>query len=451
MNKEKILEFSRRIWTKAKEIANVFFTEILPKAIGKTIVALRAAWNWVKPRAISLWGKVWPVIRKNAPKFFKVAWPYALTVALTATVTTLIVIAPYARLKGVTKLSELEALILDQFIGDKNKTEMEDAAADAMIGALGDRWSYYIPANEFAAYQEQKDNAYVGIGITIQTNSDGLGLTVIEVTQGGSAEEAGILAGDIIVAVDGQRIAEKTTDDVKNMIRGEVNTTVKLTVLRQDGEMTLTVTRKQIVTPVAVGRMVSENIGVISIKNFNSNCAKETIAVIENLREQGAEKLIFDVRYNPGGYADELVKVLDYLLPEGELFRSVDNQGKASVEYSDASCVDMPMAVLVNGSSYSAAEFFAAALSEYEAAQIVGEQTVGKGFYQKTFIFSDGSAVGLSVGKYYTPKGVSLDGKGLTPDIVVPVNEQIAAGIYAGTLADGEDPQLQAAIAAFSE
>lgn len=434
-----------------KEKLNLFFTQILPRAIGKAIVALRSAWNWVKPRAISLWKKVWPVIREKGPKFLKAAWPYALTVVLTATLTALIVLAPYSRMKGLTKLSELEALILEQFIGDEDKTKIEDAAASAMIGALDDRWSYYIPADEFAEYQEQKENAYVGIGITIQTNISELGLTVTEVTQGGSAEQAGIIAGDIIVAVDGERIAEKTLDDVKNMIRGEVNTTVKLTVMRQDGEVTVTVTRKQIVTPVAVGRLLSGNIGVIKIENFNSKCASETIAAIESLRKQGAEKLIFDVRYNPGGYADELVKVLDYLLPEGALFRSEDYKGREEVAYSDANYLDMPMAVLVNGSSYSAAEFFAAALSEYEAAKIVGEQTSGKGFYQKTFVFSDGSAVGLSVGKYYTPRGDSLDGKGLMPDYVVPVNEQIAAGIYAGTLEDDQDPQLQAAVAALSE
>lgn len=450
MNKEKILAFLQKALSVVKEKTKWFLTEILPRAIGKVIVALRKAWNWVKPRAISLWQKAWPVIRTKGPKFLLKAAPYVLTIALTATLTAFIVLAPYAKIKGLTKLSELEALILEQFIGEEDKTKMEDAAASAMIDALGDRWSYYIPADEFAAYQEQKENAYVGIGITIQTNASELGLTVTEVAAGGSAEEAGILAGDIIVAVDGQRIDEMSLDDVKNMIRGEVNTKVKLTVMRQDGELTVSVTRKQIVTPVAVGRMVSDNIGVIKIKNFNSKCAAETIAEIESLRKQGAEKLIFDVRYNPGGYADEMVKLLDYLLPEGVLFRSEDYQGREEVSHSDASCLEMPMAVLVNGDSYSAAEFFAAALREYEVADVVGEQTCGKGFYQQTFVFSDGSAVGLSVGKYYTPRGESLDGKGVTPDYVVPVNEQIAAGIYYGTLADDQDPQLQAAIGAFS-
>ena len=159
-----------------------------------------------------------------------------------------------------------------------------------------------------------------------------------------------------------------------------------------------------------------------------------------------ADKLIVDVRNNPGGYAHELVDVLDHLLPEGELFRTEDYTGKQAVEKSDADCLQLPMAVLVNGNSYSAAEFFAAALSEYEWAEVVGEKTTGKGYYQVTYQFSDGSAVGLSVGKYYTPKGVSLAGVGITPDVLVPVDQETANAIYAQTLEPEKDPQIQAAV-----
>ena len=156
--------------------------------------------------------------------------------------------------------------------------------------------------------------------------------------------------------------------------------------------------------------------------------------------------MIFDVRNNPGGYAHELVDVLDHLLPEGELFRTEDYTGKQAVEKSDADCLQLPMAVLVNGNSYSAAEFFAAALSEYEWAEVVGEKTTGKGYYQVTYQFSDGSAVGLSVGKYYTPKGISLAGVGITPDVLVPVDQETANAIYAQTLEPEKDPQIQAAV-----
>jgi len=204
-------------------------------------------------------------------------------------------------------------------------------------------------------------------------------------------------------------------------------------------------------TPVAKAKMLPGNIGLVTIVNFNANCAKETKAAVQKLLDEGAQKLIFDVRNNPGGRVTELVSVLDYLLPEGALFRSKDNKGRESVENSDAACLEMPMAVLVNGNSYSAAEFFAAALQEYEWATVVGEKTVGKGNYQVTYKLQDGSAVGLSIGKYYTPQGKHLEGVGIMPDVVVPVDDKTAAAIYAGTLDPEEDPQIQSAIKALTE
>lgn len=347
---------------------------------------------------------------------------------------------------GESKLTTLEKLIQNYFIGEYDETEIEDAAANAMIEALGDRWSYYIPADSWQAYQEQMKNAYVGIGVTIQARADEAGLDVQSVTAGGPAEEAGLMAGDRIVGVDGKDISGMAVSDVKTMIQGESGTGVKLTILRDGAELELEVTRREIKTPVATAKLLEGNIGYIKIANFNSNCADETIAAIEQMIGEGATKLLFDVRYNPGGYASELVEVLDYLLPEGKLFTRVDYSGKESTDMSDAHCIDLPMAVLVNADSYSAAEFFAAALSEYGVATVVGEKTVGKGYFQTTFQLPDGSAVGLSIGKYYTPKGESLAGVGITPDVEVAVSDEIAAKIYAGTLDLSEDPQALAAM-----
>jgi carboxyl-terminal processing protease len=180
----------------------------------------------------------------------------------------------------------------------------------------------------------------------------------------------------------------------------------------------------------------------VAIFNFNSNCATETVAAIENLLEQGAQKFIFDVRNNPGGYAKELVKVLDYLLPEGKLFTTVDYAGNTHTDMSDAKCLDMPMAVLVNSNSYSAAEFFAAAMAEYDAAVVVGEKTTGKGYFQSTYQLPDGSAVGLSIGKYFTPEGNSLAEVGVTPDVSVSLGKDQVG------LETIEDPQVLAAISA---
>ena len=366
-------------------------------------------------------------------------------VALVAASTTCVCFL-YAQKTSSGKLQELESLLLQCYIGEADQEKMEDAAASAMVAAIGDRWSYYMTAEQFLSYQDAMSNSYVGVGITIQARGDKKGFDIIDVTPGGPAEEAGLKAGDVLTAIDGTTTVGMEISATSSLIRGEEGTAVKLTVDRAGEQHEFTVTRKKFQTPVATYKMLEGNIGLFTIENFDSRCAEETIAAIEALRSQGATALLFDVRNNPGGYKSELVKVLDYLLPKGPLFRSEDYRGREEVDYSDESHLDMPMAVLVNLNSYSAAEFFAAALDEYDAAVIVGEKTYGKGYFQNTFRLSDGSAVNLSVGKYYTPNGNSLAGVGLTPEVEIIVDSETAAKISAGTLAPEDDPQIIAAV-----
>ena len=369
---------------------------------------------------------------------------YVLVAALASAIT-LFAAPAAAQPQSQTKLDQLGDLIEERFIGEADRTAMDDAAAAAMVDSLGDEWSYYIPASQYQEHLDQVNNSYVGVGITILTREEGDGFLVTKVNVGGPAEEAGMLAGDIIVAVEGISTAGMDTTEVSAIVKGEENTPVVITVSRDGRELDLTVMRKLVQTPVATYRMLSGNIGLITIANFDARCFDETKAAIEALLADNAHALIFDVRNNPGGYKHELVDVLDYLLPEGPLFRSEDYRGNVSVDESDRACLDIPMAVLVNGSSYSAAEFFAAALQEYEAAVIVGQQTYGKGYFQTTISLNDGSAVGLSVGRYTTPKGVSLAGVGVTPDITVEVDEETDFAIYAGSMDPETDPQIQAA------
>lgn len=366
-------------------------------------------------------------------------------VAVLATMATLTMVHLEVGLKP-TKLDQLESLIEECFIGEADLTVLEDAAADAMVKATGDRWSYYMSAEEYEAQREQSENAYVGVGITIQVTEDNSGYLILEVAAGGPAEEAGIQVQDLLVTVEETDIRGMEISEVRDLVKGQENTYVNLTLLRQGEPIIVSVQRRKMQTPVATYEMLPDNIGLITIENFDDRCAEEAIGAIEALLEDGAEKLVFDVRYNPGGYAHELVALLDYLLPEGDLFRTVRYDGKEHVDTSDADCLEVPLAVLVNESSYSAAEFFAAALQEYEAGIVVGEKTVGKGYFQTTHRLADGSAVALSTGKYFTPKGVSLAETGVTPDIIVPVDEETAARIYYGTLERSEDPQLQAAV-----
>ena len=367
-----------------------------------------------------------------------------VTTALAACAVTLFFFA--RSLSGSAKLDQVRYLIENCFIEEADLSAVDDAGAAAMVASLGDRWSYYLTAQEYADHKEQVENAYVGIGITIAPEEDGQGFEIIIVQPGGSAYDAGILPGDIIVSAQGQSTQGMTTSDLRDIVRGPEGTTVELELLRGEEILSFQVERKQILTPVVTSELLEGNIGLVTIANFDERCAQESIAAIESLRAQGAAALIFDVRYNPGGYATELVKLLDYLLPEGELFRTVDYAGKEQVDYSDEAHLDMPMAVVCNQDSYSAAEFFPAAIQEYGAGTVVGTPTCGKGYFQYTYELSDGSAVGLSAGKYFTPSGRSLAGEGIQPDVLVEMDEETEAALYYGTLSPQEDPQIQKAV-----
>lgn len=382
--------------------------------------------------------------RINWPKILIRVLSYVLVMVLTCVGTMYFMLQQQGG-----KLTVLRYMINNCFIGEADSQALEDGAANGMVEALPDRWSYYIPASSMQANQENLNNAYVGVGITIVSREDGKGFDIVQVEPDSGAMEAGVQPGDILVAVEGQPASELGANGSRNLIRGEEGTQVQITVERDGARMDFSVTRKRLLVHVATGRLLEGNVGYISIKNFNDRCAEETIARIEELKQQGATALIFDVRFNPGGYKNELVDLLDYLLPEGDLFRSLLYTGEETVDTSDEDCLEMPMVVLMNSDSYSAAEFFAAALSEYEWAQLVGEKTVGKGYFQYTMELGDGSAVALSVGKYFTPKGRCLEEEGgLTPDIPVEVDDETASRIYSGLLDPMEDPQVLAALEA---
>lgn len=369
----------------------------------------------------------------------------ALTLYLTAMPDSLVETDPVK-----TKMDEigayLEAYFIDEYDPDALTKAAADGAAIAMVAATGDQWSYYISAEDMAEYNETFYNEYVGVGITIQMTEQGA--EVLSVTPDGPAHSAGMEVGDIVTHVENQSTAELGLEKTKELVRGVPDTKVHFTVLRGKETMELELTRKQIVSPVAEAVMLENNIGLVKVANFDHHCADQTMDCMSSLLSQGAEALIFDLRFNGGGIKDEMLEILDVLLPEGELFRSLDYAGKEEIAYSDGACVEVPMAVLINEDSYSAAEFFAAAMQEYEKAVIVGGKTTGKGNFQYTFPLSDGSAVALSAGKYYTPKGRSLTDVGVTPDIPVELSDEDYLALYYGTLSVEDDEQLQEAVSA---
>lgn len=347
------------------------------------------------------------------------------------------------------KLDEIVALLNEVYVDGYDTDKLGDYLAQAAVAATGDRWSYYVSAEDYDAFVESNENAYVGIGVTVESSDDLTdGVLITKVTPISPAEEAGIEADDRIYAVEGETVESLGLDETKNRIRGEEGTEVTLTILRGEKKFDVTVKRASVEVEVVKYSMLDGSIGYIKINNFEANSADRTIEAIDALRGQGAKALVFDLRFNPGGRKDELVRVLDALLPEGPLFRSVDYKGNESVDYSDADCVELPMAVLVNGDSYSAAEFFAAALQEYDWATVVGTKTCGKANYQQTFRLSDGSAVAVSTGHYQTPHGVTLANVGVTPDEIVEVDNKTYLELYKEAVAVKDDAQLQAAIKA---
>ena len=349
------------------------------------------------------------------------------------------------------KLKEIRAYLDYYFVGDLDDQQLLDYAAEGLIAGTGDRWSYYISADEMDSYQEQMNNAYVGIGITIQNNETQDGYSIISITAGSSAEAAGLRPGDELIAVEGENAWELGMTETRNRVRGETGTFVTITIRRGRTLTDYTLERKSVALETVTWKLLRDNAALICIKNFDANICKDTIAAIEEALDAGAKSLIFDVRNNPGGYQHELVQLLDYLLPEGPLFRSSSYDGKVNVEYSDSSCLSMPMAVLVNENSYSAAEFFAVALQEYEWAAVIGTGTSGKGYFQNTFYLSDGSAIAISTGEYRTPLDHSLVGVGIVPDIYLNLDDEDYYNQYYGLLAWEDDEQILAALEAVKE
>ena len=336
---------------------------------------------------------------------------------------------------GGRSLLEAWRLINTRFVGEYDGDAVVDGALEGMVAALGDRWSYTLTEEELAAQNQRRTNQYVGIGVTVSYEHEA-GPEILEVTPGGPAAAAGLRPGEVLTAVDGTSLAGEARYEGAGLIQGEAGTAVTLEVLGTDGDTrTVEVERAGIETDPVESGMLAGDVGYVALANFYDNSAQRLEEAVEALMDQGARALVFDMRDNGGGYLHELTDMLDFLLPEGPVFISRDRAGNESVTTSDASCVDLPMAVLVNANTYSAAEFFAAELQERGAAVVVGEPTSGKGYSQQTFTLPYGGAVNISTGAYFTGSGASLIGTGLTLDAEVT------------NTGDGTDAQLEAALA----
>lgn len=342
------------------------------------------------------------------------------------------------------RLNELMSVVDRYYVGEYDMDEAMDGILAGYIQGIGDRWSTYYTAEEYAQVLEANENSYVGIGVTISTEYNG-GYMITEVISGSPAQNAGIQPFDVITEAGGHAASEfEDYSDLVDAVRGEEGTSVNIKVRRDSEFLTFDITRAAVFNPGVEARMIGD-IGYLQIDGFDRNVDAEFEEKLHDLINRGARGLVFDVRFNGGGYVDVMSNMLDLLLPEGAIITMSDNKGETTEYRSDESCITLPMAVLTNEYSISAAEFFAAVLQEYGVATVVGDKTIGKGYAQNLIPLSEG-AVNLSVLKYYTPKGVSLAGTGITPDVEISLSDEDFYNFY--SLTDEQDIQLQRALEA---
>jgi len=366
------------------------------------------------------------------------------------------------------KIQTIQGVIDKYYLFDEDKAKVEDWIYKGMLYGLEDPYTVYYNAEEYNKLMEDTSGEYCGIGVMVSQSAETGVITVTKVFEGTPGAEAGMLPGDIIYKVGDEEVTGMDLElVVKDHIKGEEGTTVIVTVLRQEtGEyVDMKMQRRQITVPTVEHKMLENKVGYISVSQFDTVTAGQFKEAIADLEKQGMEKMIVDLRNNPGGVVDAVVSMVDYILPddlviEGDpnlvktkkdktlLLYMADKNGEGEQYYaSDGHKVDVPMAVLVNGQSASASEVFSGALKAYDKAELVGTKTFGKGIVQTLFPLDQGTAIKMTVAHYYTPSGLDLHGKGLEPDVEVELNEELKTKIK---IEPEEDNQLQEAIKALN-
>lgn len=342
------------------------------------------------------------------------------------------------------KIKYLENMINEEYLGEISTDKLEEGVYAGLIYGLGDVYSRYYTKDEYEQESVTTEGSYVGIGVAMQKYTAG-GVQIVECYKGSTAEEAGVKVDDVITAINGEDITDTELQDVVSMIKDNEDKDVVLTVQRK-GEDTQEITVKvsNVELPSVFGEMLDENTGYIQITEFKGVTVEQYEEVFADLKEQGMERLVVDLRDNPGGLLNVVCDILRDILPEGLIVYTEDKNGNRSEETCDGkNPLDMPLAVIVNGNSASASEIFAGAVKDYGIGTIVGTTTYGKGVVQSIRQLSDGSAVKLTIANYYTPKGNSINKTGIRPDVEVELSPEL---LNQEEITHEEDNQLQAAL-----
>lgn len=369
------------------------------------------------------------------------------------------------------KLDLLEQVVDDYFLfeEDVDTEQMEAGIYKGMLAGLEDPYTTYYTAEEYRAMTEETEGVYCGIGVQVSQNLETGIITILRVFPGSPAEEAGLKKGDILYKVGALDVYDQELDTlVSQYIRGEEGTFVDLTVLRDGEEISATVERRMVESVTVEAQLLPDKTGYVMVTQFDLVTADQFISAVDSLEKQGMERLVIDLRDNPGGVVDACVKMAAYLLPEdqyeGTILSTADKNGKGDRYYcqggkllfegsgsnpeypmDDGHELDMPIAVLINGMSASASEVFAGALRDYGMATLVGTTSFGKGIVQALLPLDDGSAVKVTIAHYYTPAGHDIHKKGLEPDVEIELElDEDLIGQYDVPL--DRDNQVQKAI-----
>lgn len=317
------------------------------------------------------------------------------------------------------KLNAIDSVLESFYFGDVDDETAKDNIYKAYLSSYGDKYTMYYTADEYKALKESTNGKFYGIGAVCQLSGEG-GVLLVDVYDNGAGYQAGLRSGDRVVNVDGRDITDMELSSAVALIKGDKGTSVTLEVIRGTERLTFSAVRDAVEAKTVSYTLLDNNIGYLSISQFEEVTTKQFKAAVEDLQSQGMKGLVIDIRNNPGGLLDTVVGMLKYMLPDGLIVYTEDNQGNRK-EYKgqDNDEFNLPLAVIVNGNSASASEIFAGAIQDYGKGTIIGTQTYGKGIVQTVKPLTDGSAIKFTIAKYFTPKGQDIHGKGVTPDMVV--------------------------------
>lgn len=317
------------------------------------------------------------------------------------------------------KLNAIDSVLESFYFGDVDDETAKDNIYKAYLSSYGDKYTMYYTADEYKALKESTNGKFYGIGAVCQLSGEG-GVLLVDVYDNGAGYQAGLRSGDRVVNVDGRDITDMELSSAVALIKGDKGTSVTLEVIRGTERLTFSAVRDAVEAKTVSYTLLDNNIGYLSISQFEEVTTKQFKAAVEDLQSQGMKGLVIDIRNNPGGLLDTVVCMLKYMLPDGLIVYTEDKQGNRK-EYKgqDNDEFNLPLAVIVNGNSASASEIFAGAIQDYGKGTIIGTQTYGKGIVQTVKPLTDGSAIKFTIAKYFTPKGQDIHGKGVTPDMVV--------------------------------